>query len=1083
MQVCDDFLFLIKHFRRQCLCCKNCTECQEFKKVISETGFEVYLYTQDADSYKRNYDLLEHQGFIFQNTQDDTINSNEFLRKIESSDFTCQRCRAILKRLANVFKNTTIKKNEIIVICDCCISDQISEVEPCKYCHNIYDKFNLNKSLQDSLTKEYTGKWIEQIRQILDRKSSPHQLLALRRKVLRGPHSPDLLSPQKRVKYEQRVKDIFKNEEDISKKESSLLCLSPERIYEQKQITEVPKMDVRSHFDIEEVTKDEGHLLDPELSLDEYGEFKSITPIITRFSKEAFKYVFPKTETDINDLKDYASSSELLKEIQQKVMLLKTRQQEESASGEKKQRKKKFLSVRVTVEEDIKKEEIQVSSDTSVVKSKIKRGRIIKDKDSKKDKGYESSDTSSRTSTAQRISKRPKIHPESPSPKRIERAEKTKRKPDKEITSGRLEKNVTELSKKDRQPFKKERETEMKYAEIKPEKIKKVEESGDGLIMAVKKASKELSKKKEEKPAPQRKPQKEDKVAVSESYTKAIKDAKDKLTAPKESKVPKEPKAPKESEKEKRSKSAYAENVNVNQVKIRKGSLDDNDLGLLKFKDSTQQEKAKKLTQSELYILPPPVQRQPPPKVEKTPSDSQEDSDLDTDIEELLKKSKLIKVNEIIIGQKILKQRLHDKRDKRKEIRPLLFESTFYVVDTEVKKEVMDKKTSIDICTEGKRKRKDSDQEAAKGTVRYALSNRSFIDKEWTMLPTEKIVRKLNVYRMRPSHPEFDWFENNKSKQVMYYDTGEILAEFHEDGRGRWYYRNGRLALDYYNAEEMNAGQRYVVYSNGEPDDQGCPRPITVLATFDYLGNGIVFDHTGKTRLKYNQTEGIVLDKSIGPVSHWKWHELNDPPILQKVMLDTQMAVKDPEILKLGGRDTQTLRPDNEEMLAIEFDNFIKEKSKKLTQKFKPFQIKMKALKVNENFSLRVLDQASVYLTFRDGPTNMKLNLGMILDHKEIVDTDTAEVGEVSCNVEKFPARTDSLAMLQRSIAHAQHVERLRQERERRYKISLIKTSIDRLTAAASRPLQPPLCFQPTSGRTIPKTECYCKQEIAPPCT
>ncbi|KPI94758.1 hypothetical protein RR46_11762 [Papilio xuthus] len=376
-----------------------------------------------------------------------------------------------------------------------------------------------------------------------------------------------------------------------------------------------------------------------------------------------------------------------------------------------------------------------------------------------------------------------------------------------------------------------------------------------------------------------------------------------------------------------------------------------------------------------------------------------------------------------------------------------------------------------------------SDQEAAKGTVRYALSNRSFIDKGWTMLPTEKIVRKLNVYRMRPSHPEFDWFENNKSKQVMYYDTGEILAEFHEDGRGRWYYRNGRLALDYYNAEEMNAGQRYVVYSNGEPDEKGCPRPITVLATFDYLGNGIVFDHTGKTRLKYNQTEGVVLDKSIGPVSHWKWHELNDPPILQKVMLDTQMAVKDPEILKLGGRDTQTLRPDNEEMLAIEFDNFIKEKSKKLTQKFKPFQIKMKALKVNENFSLRVLDQASVYLTFRDGPTNMKLNLGMILDHKEIVDTETAEVGEVSCNVERFPARTDSLAMLQRSIAHAQHVERLRLERERRYKISEIKNSIDRLTAAASRPLQPPLYFQQTSGRAIPKTECYCKLENPPTCT
>ncbi|CAH2050230.1 unnamed protein product, partial [Iphiclides podalirius] len=362
-----------------------------------------------------------------------------------------------------------------------------------------------------------------------------------------------------------------------------------------------------------------------------------------------------------------------------------------------------------------------------------------------------------------------------------------------------------------------------------------------------------------------------------------------------------------------------------------------------------------------------------------------------------------------------------------------------------------------------------TDQDAARGAVHYSLSNRSFIDKGWTMLPTEKIVRKLNVYRMRPSHPEFDWFENNKSKKVMHYDTGEILAEFDEDGRGRWFYRNGRIALAYYDAEEVNAGQRYVVYSNGEPDDKGRARPITVLATFDYLGNGIVFDHTGKIRLKYNQTEGVVLDKDIGPVSHWKWHELNDPPVLQKVMIDTQMAVKDAEILKLGGNEGKIPRVDTEEMLAIEFDNFIKEKSKKLSQKFKPFQIKMKALKINENFSLRVLDQATVYLNFRDGPTNLKLNLGMILDHKEIVDTDTAEVGEVTCNLERFPARTDSLAMLQRSVAHAQHVERLRLERERRFRLSEVKPSVDRITAAISRPLKPPV-------NTVPETECMCNK-------
>lgn len=228
-------------------------------------------------------------------------------------------------------------------------------------------------------------------------------------------------------------------------------------------------------------------------------------------------------------------------------------------------------------------------------------------------------------------------------------------------------------------------------------------------------------------------------------------------------------------------------------------------------------------------------------------------------------------------------------------------------------------------------------------------------------------------------------------------------------------------------------------------------------------------------RLKYNQTEGVILDRSIGPVSHWKWHTLNDPPVLQQVMIDTQMAHKDPDIIKLGGPAESKTRPDNEEMLAIEFDNFIKEKSKKLSQKFKPFQIKMKALKINEHFSLRVLDQATIYLIFRDGSTNLKINLGMILDHQEIIDTDTAEVGEVSNSLERFPARTDSLAALQKSVAFAQRVERSRVERERRLRPTQPCSSSDKFTTLVSRPLRAPLRAV-ASEATVATCNCRCRK-------
>ncbi|CAK1544614.1 unnamed protein product [Leptosia nina] len=522
--------------------------------------------------------------------------------------------------------------------------------------------------------------------------------------------------------------------------------------------------------------------------------------------------------------------------------------------------------------------------------------------------------------------------------------------------------------------------------------------------------------------------------------------------------------------------------LNISKVKLRKPSQDNLILQLVKLKQSEgkKEDRVRSKRLSEINVSPLTFQAHQNHKLNRgNHCILCDDSELELDVDNIFFSENRKQIGnqqtDAIVGQKIVKvyRTLTDDTKEVNEVEPLLFQSTF-VPETpspnNIETEVKDESKPSPQAT------KRVDPEASKGVIRYALSDRSFIEKGWTMLPTEKVVRKMNVYRMRPAHPEFDWFEHNKNKKLMHYESGEKLAEFDDDGKGRWFYRNGRLALDYYDAEELNAQQRFVIYSNGEPDERGRSRPFTILATFDYLGNGVVFDHSGKIRLKYNQTEGVVLDKNIGPVSHWKWHTLNDPPVLQQVMIDTQMAHKDPDILKLGGPGDDKPRHDNEEMLAIEFDNFIKEKSKKLSQKFKPFQIKMKALKINENFSLKVLDQATVYLIFRDGSTNLKLNIGMILDHQEIVDTDTAEVGEVSNSLERFPAKTDSLAGLQQSVAHAQRVERARLERERRLRPSQSCTSADKLATAASKPLRPPFRTAAASSNISSSLrECRCK--------
>lgn len=223
--------------------------------------------------------------------------------------------------------------------------------------------------------------------------------------------------------------------------------------------------------------------------------------------------------------------------------------------------------------------------------------------------------------------------------------------------------------------------------------------------------------------------------------------------------------------------------------------------------------------------------------------------------------------------------------------------------------------------------------------------------------------------------------------------------------------------------------------------------------------------------MKYNQSEGVLLDREIGPVSHWKWHSLNDPPVLQRELVDTHMLHKDPKIEKLGKALEEPPRQDDEDMLAIEFENYVKEKNRKSTNKMVPFQIKMKALKINENFSLKILDQASVYLLFRDKTTHLKLNLGMLLDDQEIVGTDTTDFGYISTGLERGSLHTESLAGLQRSIDLAQRFEKNCRERELSLRFSTIA---EKCNTFLSKPWNPPLraALSGTGDR-----QCCCKRK------
>ncbi|XP_053621766.1 uncharacterized protein LOC128681690 isoform X2 [Plodia interpunctella] len=767
-----------------------------------------------------------------------------------------------------------------------------------------------------------------------------------------------------------------------------------------------------------------------------------------------------KMEKLKGEIKHHGSKEELLEYDKGKYKVSKEKVPKDKSPKEKVS-KDKMSKQKVAQEKESKEKASEKISKEMIPKERVSKEKVPKDKSPKE---KVSKDKLSKEKESKEKASKEKA-PKDKVPKEKESKEKVKKEAPESNKQEKPEKKIKDDSAKEKK-LKEGKVKEEKEKEVKRKEEEKVKEKVPLVV-----DENEAERKRREVEALERKLKMDQQQGQKEEQLRELKLQREEA---KKQQLEQQKKAKEMAEKMKRAMQSETpqQKFELTKIKVKRPSIYDLIDKRNKFKRATPPENLK---------MPSPIVIKKHKRHGKQESscDLCMDSDYEFDVQNVLwiKEDDMEKkenLKEAVLGTNIYKYKNKFGEQEERETQPILFHKNYgenfdqSVEEEERVPRIEVKKDKAPVKQE---------QDYGKGVIKYALSNRTFIEKGWTKLPTEKVVRRMNVYRMRPAHPEFDWFERNKRKGIINYDSGEKLAEFEDSGRGRWYYRSGLLALDHYTPEEMNAQQRFVVYSSGEPDQRGRSRPRTVLATFDYLGNGIVFDHTGKIRLKYNQSEGIVLDRGLGPVSHWKWHTLNDPPVLQQVMIDTQMSHKDPYILKLATPNEDQPRIDDEDILAIEFDNFIKEKSQKLTQSFKPFQIKMKALKINEYFSLRVLDQANVHLIFRDGSTNINLNIGMILDHKEIVDTDTAEVGEVSSNLERLPAKTDSLAELQRSVAEAQRIERVRFERDKRINRPEQVMSVDRLRTAESKALKPPIMT--VDSKTGVSRLCKCRQPSA----
>ncbi|XP_050683823.1 uncharacterized protein LOC126978792 [Leptidea sinapis] len=394
----------------------------------------------------------------------------------------------------------------------------------------------------------------------------------------------------------------------------------------------------------------------------------------------------------------------------------------------------------------------------------------------------------------------------------------------------------------------------------------------------------------------------------------------------------------------------------------------------------------------------------------RTTEISQEEKSSDTVLECLPRRSS---ARRLIFGCKILKKaRL--KSQSVGSFTPLLFKCQYNFLSNETLSQKVSKTGSKELHAMANAEI--LQQDTPRGITQYMLSNRKFIENGVTILPTSKIMRKMYVFKMEPVDPKLNWFYVYRNEVLKYYDTGELLAKIYSSERGILFYKNGLKALDFRPSAELDVGQIYLIFGCNDNTNLHEKKPFSIVACFDQMGNGIVYDHCGKVRLKYNQTEGIVLDKKIGPHTRWQWHCLNDPPDLVHVHLEKYESKLQNNYDRKAA--TKTFHAD---MVAIELENIARQKASKMATKFRPYQIRMKVVKLNDYISLRILNQSNIYILFRNGKTRLKLNVGMKLKVDEIIDMQTSDVSEVFTPYDKgIPILHESSQDIQDFIKEAE---------------------------------------------------------------
>ncbi|XP_063232162.1 uncharacterized protein LOC134536339 [Bacillus rossius redtenbacheri] len=281
------------------------------------------------------------------------------------------------------------------------------------------------------------------------------------------------------------------------------------------------------------------------------------------------------------------------------------------------------------------------------------------------------------------------------------------------------------------------------------------------------------------------------------------------------------------------------------------------------------------------------------------------------------------------------------------------------------------------------------------GLLRYRLSDPQFLERGWSVIPSERLVARVRTFSSRPARGSSAW---TCPPRPACYRGGAPLCSLGEgEGGATWHYPGGGVAAS------LSRGE-LVVLARGEPR--------LVLARLHARGDGAVFGPGGEPRLRYTQRGGVLLDPRGRPAMRWAWRGMagvrdhleelvcrhdfpGDPHLDDPASLCRSRAYREAIArARAGPRSKMSVCAEEEEQGPVQCGRQQLPEEPEAGpvapgSSYTP--IRPIVLRLNEFFTFRLVSQEAASLQFRAEGRPLRLELGVRVDRSVVAREDLLE--------------------------------------------------------------------------------------------